>query len=227
MNGHRIAIALMDTALLIGLAGWSGAARCIAEEAAKEASPAKPAPTAVAVMDVSRVFKDSKRFTAEMEEMKADVKKAEERFNRERDEIKSAREQEENLVAGSEKRIKEEDRLDKLDAALAASAGILKKTFTRREADIYNRTYDRIEAEVAAYAKENRIGVVIRVNSEPMDLSNPENIRQRVTKPVVWFSPKTDITSIISERLDRAIDASGKNASKEEDDTSKAKDDDE
>ena len=74
--------------------------------------------------------------------------------------------------------------------------------------DIYYKTYERIEAETAAYAKENGIDLVIRVYDVPVDPNKPDSITQYINKPVVWFSPQLDITNIISEQLDKRKDAS-------------------
>jgi Skp family chaperone for outer membrane proteins len=157
----------------------------------------------VAVIDLNRIFKESKSFREEMEKMKADVVKAEENFKKEREKIKSQREELEKLPAGSDDRAEKEEYQSKLEAALAASINVQKAKFLRQEAALYLKTYQRIETEVAAYAKENGIDVVVRLQTD-LDANKPDSVLQRVNRTVVWASPEADITSSIIERFDKA-----------------------
>ena len=105
MNRHYVVIGSVAAASLIGLAG-------LAEHGASGAegnSNSRQAPIAVAVLDVTRLFKESKQFKTGMEKLTADVKKAEEKVKSDRDKLNSQREETEKLPAGSDDRTKQED----------------------------------------------------------------------------------------------------------------------
>jgi Skp family chaperone for outer membrane proteins len=177
----------------------------------EETTKPKHAHGSVVVLDITRLFKDSKQFKTQMESMKADVHKAEENFKNERDKIKTKREELEKLPAGSEDYLKQEEYLSKVEAAMTASVSLQKTTFLRREAAIYMNFYKRIEAEVEAYAKENGIDIVLRMQNDTADASKPESILQHLNRDIVWASPDADISTAISERLDRHKDSPEEN----------------
>ncbi len=203
MNRHYVVIGSVAAASLIGLAG-------LAEHGAwgaKETQNSRQAPIAVAVLDVTRLFKESKQFKTGMEKLTADVKKAEEKVKSDRDKLNSQREETEKLPAGSDDRTKQEDEQNKLEAALNASIELRKKTFLNRESTVYRVFYQRIENEVAAYAKERGIGVVVRITNEPLDPRKADSVLTYINRPVVWFSPEADITTIICDRIENCKDA--------------------
>jgi Skp family chaperone for outer membrane proteins len=208
MTRHFVAAGFVAAVLVIGLIGGGERSDC----SAKESKAARRAPGAVVVLDVTRFFKDSKQFNAEMNRMKDDVKKAEDRVKRNREKLKSQREEMEKLPAGSEERMQQEENQSKLEAALTASISFQKTTFLAREARIYLDVYKRLETEVAAYAKANGIDTVIRVADQPPNDNDPQNVLQRINRPVVWYSPATDITSIIEERLESHKPESGEDS---------------
>jgi Skp family chaperone for outer membrane proteins len=213
MTRHRFSVVLIGSVVFVGLVGLK---LFSAEEAAKP----KKAQAAVVVINVNRIFKESKTFTKEVEELKKEVKEAEEQVKKERDSIKSQTEDLEKFTAGSDERNEKEEYLSKLQAALAASIGLQKSKFLRRESAIYLETYQRVEAELAAYAKENGIDIVLRLQDDPLDASKPDNVLSRINRQVVWASSDVDITSIIAERLDKSKESPKEDVEKEKKDQS-------
>jgi Skp family chaperone for outer membrane proteins len=197
---HTTSLALIAAAFSLALVGPN---LCSAEDAAK---PTTRKGT-VAVLDITAIFKESKRFNAEMTKMKDDVAKATENVKKEQDKIKAQTEELEKLPSGSEERLKQEEYIAKVQAALAASVNLQKQTFLRREAAVYYDIYKRIDAEVETYAKENGIEVVIRTAKQTVDSSKPDSVLSYVNKPVVWTSPEADITAAIAERLEKHDDS--------------------
>jgi Skp family chaperone for outer membrane proteins len=185
---------LIAAALTLGLVGSDF---CYGQEAAKPKQRRK----AVVVVNVGRLYKESQQFKAEMEKMKAEVAKTEESVRRQRDEITSQREEMEKLPATSDQRLKKGEHLSKAEATMATSIGSRKKAFLKREAAIYLDLYKRIEAEIGAYVKENKVDLVIRTSDETLDTSKPDSVLQHINRPVIFASADTDITSIIAERI--------------------------
>jgi Skp family chaperone for outer membrane proteins len=203
MNRRYVMIGLVGAALILGVAASAEHGAW----AAKESQNPPRVPIAVAVLDVNRFFKELKPFKTGLEKLKADVKKAEEKVKSDRDKLKSQREEIEKLSAGSDDRTKQEDEQNKLEAALDASISLQKKTFLSREADLFRVFYQRLEDEVAAYAKAHGIGVVVRITNEPLDSRKADSVLTYINRPVVWFSPEADITTIICDRIENRKDA--------------------
>jgi Skp family chaperone for outer membrane proteins len=192
---HCFAIVLITTALALGL---TEPRPCFGKDTEKP----KHGPRSVVVLNVSRLFKESKQFTTAMEKMKAEVVKAEENVKKQHDKLKSQREEMEKLPIASDERMKQEEQISKVEAALAASVSFQKGVFLRQEAGIYLSFYRRIDAEVEAYANKNNIDLVLRTNDQTaLDASKPDSVLQYINRPVVWSSADADITSIIAERI--------------------------
>ena len=198
-------------ALVVGSTGWVERSSC----SAKETKAARRTPGTVAVLDVTRLFKESKQFNAAMQKLKADVKKAEEKVKSNRDKLKTQREEMEKLPSGSEERMKREEYQGKLEAALEASTSFQKKAFLSREARIYFDFYKRLEDEVAAYAKEQRIDTVIRIAVQEADVNDAQSVLTYINRPVVWYSPASDITLAIVARLESPKRDSGEDEDSE------------
>jgi Skp family chaperone for outer membrane proteins len=194
MIRYRFATILIASALATGLAQHNP---CLG----KEATTSRHAPTVVVVLNVGKLFTESKQFTAELAKMKAEVTKAEENVKKQRDKLKTQREEMEKLPVTSEERSKQEEQLSKVEAALAASVTFQKGAFLRQEAAIYANFYQRVQNEVEGYAKEAKIDLVLRTKDQTFDASKPDSILQHINRDVVWTSADADITAVIAERL--------------------------
>jgi Skp family chaperone for outer membrane proteins len=200
MTRYHAPVVLIAAALTLGLVGPSF---CHGQQTWQKEETAKPKHRrqTVVVLNVTRLYKESKQFKTEMEKMKADVAKTEENVRRQHDEIRSQREEMETLPATSDERLQKEEHLSKAEAAMAVSVSSRKKTLLKREAAIYLDFYTRVEAAIEAYVKENKIDLVIRTSDETLDVGKPDSVLQHINRPVIWASADADITSIIAERM--------------------------
>jgi Skp family chaperone for outer membrane proteins len=164
-----------------------------------------------AVVDVAHIFKNLDAFERELDELKAEVEKA----------SKSMKQQVGEMSALSErlKKLDRDDGEDRLLAKLIEKELAQKKSemekdtaarreeLLRREAEIYEKTYDKIAAEVARYAKQNGIRIVRRVclaaqREEKRRLGDPKEILQRINQDIVYIErDELDITEDILKRL--------------------------
>lgn len=155
----------------------------------------------VALLDVSRVFKNYARFQQTMADMKADVQAAEEAVKKERDTINSLVEQLKGLKAGSPDYKQLEQHIATRQADLNVQLQLQRKEFLLREAKIYHGAYQELEQEVRSYANNAGIAMVLRYNGDPVDGENPEDVLRNINKPVVCFAPGMDITDAIVQQL--------------------------
>jgi Skp family chaperone for outer membrane proteins len=204
---HRWAVAAvaLSLSLFVGLAQAQGP---IASAAGQPMGGPR-----MALLDVSRVFKNHARFKGMMEDMKADVERAEAQVKTEREAIGKLAERLQEFRKGTPDYNQMEAELAKRQADLSVQVQLQKNEFLRREAKIYNAVYQELWQATDYFAKQHRIDMVLRFNSEPVDVERPDSVLQFINKPVVWYDSGLDITEAILQELNRnapaAADRSG------------------
>lgn len=166
----------------------------------------QPAPTAgprLALLDVSRIFKNHQRFKSMMEDMKADVERAEAQVKAERDTIGKMAETLQDLRKGSPDYKQMEEDLAKRQADMAVRVNLQKNEFLQREAKIYNAVYQEIWQATDYFCKQHQIDMVLRFNGEEVDVDRPDSVLTHINKPVVWYDRGLDITDAILTDLNR------------------------
>ncbi len=164
---------------------------------------AQPRPTGngIALLDVSAIFKNHGRFKAMMSEMETDVKRAEETMKADRDTIRSLSERLKEFNAGSPEYKQLEADIAQRQSNLNVQVALQRKEFLQRESKIYHMIYQEIEQEVAYYAQQMGIAVVLRYSSESSDPNKPDDVLRDINKQVVWSAQGLDITGTILQRL--------------------------
>jgi Skp family chaperone for outer membrane proteins len=158
-------------------------------------------PPNIALLDVSFIFKNHPRFNALMEEMKNDVKRAEEDVNREGDSMRKLAEKLDGYIKGSQDYKQLEEEMAKKEAELRVKVTLQRKTFLEREAKIYHNVYQEIAQQVDYYCTNKGIGIVLRFNGDPVDVNKPDSVLSYINKPVVWYEKSRDITPDILDAL--------------------------
>jgi Skp family chaperone for outer membrane proteins len=174
-------------------------------------SPVAPpmAGSRIALLDVTRIFKTHARFKSMMEEMKADVQRAENDVKLKRDQItKAVEDLQATYRKGTPEYKNEEERLANAQAKLAVDVQRQKNDFLQREAKIYNTVYQDILQATNYFCKKNAIDVVIKYSGEPADVERPDTVLAKINQQVVWYDPGVDITDFILQDLNRQPAAS-------------------
>lgn len=171
-------------------------------------APARPAGgSAIALLDVNKIFEQHPRFKQMMDQMKADVERAETAVKAERQAIQKLMESLDSKKGSAEyKRLEEE--VTTRQGNLAVQIQLQKKEFLQREAKIYHNIYKEIQDEVADYCAANGIEMVLRFNSDPVDPDSPQSVLQKINQPVVMYRNDRDITLVILDILKKRM-ASG------------------
>ena len=169
--------------------------------------PPRSAPT-VALLDVSRVFKNYSRFKTMMDGMKANVEQAEGWFKTQRDAIQTLSQKLKGFRPGTPDYKATEEELARRNADLAIKVKLQKREFLEREAKIYHTAYTEIVQEVNYYCARNGIAMVLRFNGDPVDANaQPQETLAYINRPVVWHNQGLDITQVISDSLNRRAGA--------------------
>jgi Skp family chaperone for outer membrane proteins len=154
----------------------------------------------IALLDVSYIFEKLPRFKQMMDEMKADVDRAEQNVKTERDAIKKLADRLEGFKGTADYKAMEEE-LAKRMGDLNVQISLQKKDFLLREARIYHNVYKEIQQEVEYYCAANGIDVVLRFSGDPVDVEKPDSVLAFINRPVVTYAKDRDITPIILDHL--------------------------
>ena len=168
-------------------------------------APARPATgPSVALLDVSYIFKNHARFKGQMEDMKADVERAEAQVKKERETIIKLAEDLQRFRKGTPDYKALEEELAKRQADLSVQVQLQKNEFLQREAKIYHNVYQEILQVTDYYCKQNTVDMVLRFNGDPVDIDRPDSVLSFINKPVVWYQKNLDITPTILAELNRS-----------------------
>ena len=165
---------------------------------------------AVAVIDISKIFKEHPGFRAKLDDMKKDVQAAETALRKDRDGIKNMVDQLKQYTAGSPNYKRLEEQIATAQAQLQLKMNLQKKGFMEREAKVYYEVYKQIENEVKYFAQRHGISLVLRYNNIDMNPDDRQKVLAGVNKAVV-FQNNIDITYDILERIRPPENARGGN----------------
>lgn len=172
-------------------------------EAQAPSAGGPPAPGLIVLLDVTSLIKDNAHLKALMADMQRDVTKTEDIFRKERDTLRQLSEELKDMRAGTPEYKAREEEITKRGTDLNVKIQLQRKEFLQRESRIYFSVYQEIQQEVAYFAANNNISMVLRTSSEPVDVEKPDDILREMNKPVVWSSKGLDITQYIKEQLKR------------------------
>lgn len=200
MRKSRLLAALAACVLAIGLIGGFGVAQQPGRPAMRPTVRGGPT---IALLDVPYIFKNHTRFKAMMNDMKADVERAELQMKADRDAIQKLAEQMKEYRKGTPEYKELAEVITKRQADLSIKIRLQKDEFLQREAKTYYNVYQEIHQEVDYYAAANGITMVLRFNGDPADLGRPETVIRTINKQVVWYTKDQDVTPVILDRLNQ------------------------
>lgn len=168
--------------------------------------PNNPAPagdgTRVAVIDIGKVFKQHPRFIQSMEAMKRDVQQSQAELQNRAKEIEALRGKLQTFQSDSGEAKAIEAQILEKQAAGQLEATKKKKELLDREAKLYFEVYEEIKQEVNGFMQQYGIALVLRFNSDSIDVRNRPAVLEYVNRPIV-SERRIDITAQIVERVAR------------------------
>jgi Skp family chaperone for outer membrane proteins len=166
-------------------------------------APAQPVAPAVhvAVVDIGNIFKNHSRFKASIDKLKDEAMTARNGMKAEEERIRGLMEQAKGLNVGTPDFKRLEKEITQAQGELQVNVQLQNKDFAEREGKVYMQCYEEVEKAVTQFARQHRIAVVHRVDAEPLDTSNPQNILREISKPVVYYEAGIDITKDILSML--------------------------
>lgn len=150
----------------------------------------------VALIDISAIFKSHSGFKAKTEALKAEVKAFENDVNERRKGLGKDNEKLSTYKPGTAQHTALEKELANKLADLQVEADLKRKEVLEREAKIYYDTYQDVQNAVQTFARQHRIGLVLRYDSEKIDMSDRASVLRGVNRAIV-FQDRIDITGEI------------------------------
>jgi outer membrane protein len=166
-----------------------------------QGNPAASVGTRVAVIDIAKIFDEHPGFKQQMEQMKKEVEAVEAGFRQRAKQMEALRERMKQFAPGAPEYKDLDSQILNIQADGQVEATQKKKEFLEREAQLYFSVYSEIQAEVAAFSRQNSIGLVLRFNSSPIE-PNRNSTLEGVNRPVV-FQDRLNITTQILDQINR------------------------
>lgn len=157
----------------------------------------------VAVLDVKAVFDEHQRFQTQVNQIKQEIEGFEQSFVKQRDAlIAEGKRLGETFQVGTPDYKRTEADLARRASDLEVQRQLKQKEIIEKEARAYYDAYQEIIAEVAAFADQNGIALVLRYEGSAIDKDNRGDVIKGVNRYVV-FQRNRDLTSVIIERVNR------------------------
>lgn len=160
----------------------------------------RPTPE-VAVIDLSHVFNNYRKFQNLSKKLKEEVDLAEAELKANRAKLQQMARQLEEFEKGSAEFRELEEELARSQADLQIQVNTQKRRFVEKEAANYYSVYQDVLMEVEAFCKQHNIKLVLRYSGQPIDETEPGEVVQTLNKSVVYHDPAIDISEHILERL--------------------------
>lgn len=191
---------LSPNAAIVTAATIMAAAIYLASTHAADEPPAKTVVRPVAVIDMSKVFDNCKKFQGLKAELQVEVKLAEQMLQGEGEELKGVQAEAEAALRGSEARERLEQEVAQRQSDLQLKIARQKKEFLKREARMYADTYDVVLAGIEQYSKQHGIYLVVRTNQKTIDKADPQSVMDGLSRAIV-YQDAADITDAVIKQL--------------------------
>lgn len=186
---------LAITAAIVSLTGWGSLA------SAQEKSSHR-----IAVVDVAKIFKEHPGIRAQVEKIENELKTYDGQLQGKREELKQAAEQLKTFKVGTPDYSQQEELVASMESKLRLEMARKRKELSDAEARIYYENYQKIVAGVKFLAEYHDINLVLRYNSEEMNLEQGDSVIRGVMKNIVYHDKGLDMTTGVMQYLDKTMD---------------------
>jgi Skp family chaperone for outer membrane proteins len=154
-------------------------------------------------VDVAYIFKNHAGIKSQVSKVENDLKAYETTLKGKRNELKSSAEQLKTFKVGTPQYAAQEEQVASLESKLRLDMARKRKELADAEAQIYYENYQRIAEGVKFLANHYKVNLVLRYNSEDMDLEKGESVIRGVMKNIVYHDDSLDMTKGVMQYLDK------------------------
>ena len=163
----------------------------------------------IAVVDVAYIFKNHPGIKAQVSQVENDLKSYDAELTGKRDELKQAAAQLKTLKVGTAAYTAQEEKVASMESKLRLDMNRKRQELQEAEARIYFDNYQRIAAGVKFLAQHYKINLVLRYNSEDMDIEQGDSVIRGVMKNIVYHDESLDMTKGVMQYLDQTLKVAG------------------
>ena len=157
----------------------------------------------IAVVDVAYIFKNHEGIKGQVSSVENDLKAYDQELKGKREELKQSIEQLKTFKVGTQKYTEMEEQVASMESKLRLDMNRKKKELADAEARIYFENYQLIANGVKFLAQHYKINLVLRYNSEDMDLEKGDSVIRGVMKNIVYHDESLDMTKGVMQYLDK------------------------
>ena len=159
----------------------------------------------IAVVDVAYIFKTHPGIKAQVSKVENDLKTYDGELQKKREELKQAAEQLKTYKVGSAEYATQEEQVAQMESKLRLDMARKRKELADAEARIYFENYKLIATGVKFLANHYKINLVLRYNSEDMNLEQGDTVIRGVMKNIVYHDESLDMTKGVMQYLDQTM----------------------
>ena len=163
----------------------------------------------IAVVDVAYIFKNHPGIKAQVSQVENDLKSYDAELTGKRDALKQAAAQLKTLKVGTAAYTAQEEKVASMESKLRLEMNRKRQELQEAEARIYFENYQRIAAGVKFLAQHYKINLVLRYNSEDMDIEQGDSVIRGVMKNIVYHDESLDMTKGVMQYLDQTLKVAG------------------
>ncbi|WP_417740089.1 OmpH family outer membrane protein [Rosistilla oblonga] len=175
--------------------GWVLPQPCLAET--------KTSAGKFAIIDVAYIFKNAASIKAEVEAIEQQMAELQRYGKAKQQEMLKEAQAIKAFKPGSLQYAQQEEKIAALEASLKLEVFRRRKSLASAEAELYFAGYQKMHQIVSQIARYNNIDLVLRYDSESMDLEKPDTVLRSVMKNVVYRRDTIDLTQIVLAALDK------------------------
>lgn len=165
----------------------------------------------VAVVDVAYIFKNHPGIKAQVSKVENDLKAYDSQLQTKREELKQAAERLKTFKVNSPEYAAQEEQVASMESKLRLDMARKRKELADAEASIYFENYKLIANGVKFLAQHYKINLVLRYNSEDMDLAKGDSVIRGVMKNIVYHDDSLDMTKGVMQYLDQTMNKTAAN----------------
>lgn len=155
----------------------------------------------IAVIDVAYIFKNAESIKSEVAQIEQSMKAYEQEMANVRKTMQQEAELLKTFKPGTPEYAQQEEKLAGMESKVKLETIRKRKELADAEAKIYFDNYQKIRQVVKQVSEYNGIDLVLRYNSEEMELDKQDSVLRGVMKGVVYHSPKLDLTQMVMQAM--------------------------
>ncbi|MFN0020378.1 MAG: OmpH family outer membrane protein [Pirellulaceae bacterium] len=157
---------------------------------------AAPSGTNVAVIDIAYIFKNHVSFNAQMKQLETEAQEFQGWMQEKEKSLQLMKEGLKNFKPGSPDFQAAEEKLANEGTQYQLEVRRRQQEVFQKEAGIYYDSYAELEKVVATFAQQNKIGIVLKFNRDPIKRDDRNSVMQGLARPVVYHYG-LDISNLI------------------------------